>query len=710
MILDSGFWVLDCRFGHRGLVSSSTSPGQGEGRVRVEAAEREPAHPSESVSIVGRSYPHPTLSLEGRGNNGKTLARLGCCRCSQNPKPKIQNHLWLGWVATLAMSIFLAAVQEASAFIDPKFTPLDLTAQAETIALVTTGADRTADSWPLACAEAIKGKALDAGTLKLAPAKPAELSEIRRVVEQNGRAPALLFAAAKDGKLSAYLSVSGVWLAAESTDGKAWTVTGLANRPSGTWAGGTDQLARCVRWCLAEPRADVPVGVGAAWMETIATIAKIDGKISGLAAIDLPGQKDRFLFVASPAGDKLFRAKTGAEEFADVTAAVKLASRSTRFAFGDFTGNGRPDLASWDGGVLRVFEGRADGTFAAIAATFEIKDCLGLSAVRVAKAAPVSLLVSTRGNPLILTLKDNAWLKSELEGLATEDREPAFVSPCIVADFTGDGLPDVLQPRATYGILWKGKPGGFERAAPVLGLQVPEAAAVAAVADFNHDGALDVFFAGAEAVRLYENDGKGHFADVTASSGSFSYKYHPGAGAGASACLAVDINHDGRTDLAVFHAAGGFDYHFNRGFRCFGEEGELRLPPAQPGKGDVGQVAAAAADFNGDGSLDLAVAFTDGRVACFYSEAFSKPILHVSLKAGMPGPVAVSVWQGEKSPLAFCTLSVGPNPARVDFTLHSLEPRECTLKWRRADGAERSMVVKIPEPLPDGGIPVEIGE
>jgi len=51
--------------------------------------------------------------------------------------------------------------------------------------------------------------------------------------------------------------------------------------------------------------------------------------------------------------------------------------------------------------------------------------------------------------------------------------------------------------------------------------------------------------------------------------------------------------------------------------------------------GDVpGQVACAVADFNGDGSLDLAVALTDGRVRCFYNDSFNKPLLRVGLVAG----------------------------------------------------------------------------
>ena len=99
----------------------------------------------------------------------------------------------------------------------------------------------------------------------------------------------------------------------------------------------------------------------------------------------------------------------------------------------------------------------------------------------------------------------------------------------------------------------------------------------------------------------------------------------------------------------------------------------------------------------------------DGRVACFYNDAFSKPLLHVALKSGLPGPVTVSLWQGEKAPLCFSALPVGPAFTRVDFTLHDAAGN-CTLRWRRSDGTQSSMSLKFPQPPPDGGMNVEIGE
>ena len=69
------------------------------------------------------------------------------------------------------------------------------------------------------------------------------------------------------------------------------------------------------------------------------------------------------------------------------------------------------------------------------------------------------------------------------------------------------------------------------------------------------------------------NAGAGRFRPVLRYAGSVGHKLHPGA----ADCLATDLNHDGRPDLALLYAKGRFLYHFNRGYRCMGEEGELTL-------------------------------------------------------------------------------------------------------------------------------------
>ena len=209
---------------------------------------------------------------------------------------------------------------------------------------------------------------------------------------------------------------------------------------------------------------------------------------------------------------------------------------------------------------------------------------------------------------------------------------------------------DVLQPAERGSLLWKGKAGGFEKPRRVA-VATGGGTALAAVGDFDQDGLLDIFLAGQEKNTLWENDGKGNFREVLRYSGSPGYK----CPVGACGVQALDLNHDGRTDLCLIYEQDDLLYHFNRGFRTFASEAEVRLPGAQtnPGEPRVGQRAIAAADFNGDGSCDLAVLLTNGDLICCFNEMTGVPGVRLRLARGMTGPVTVSCWVGDD--YSFCS-------------------------------------------------------
>jgi hypothetical protein len=151
----------------------------------------------------------------------------------------------------------------------------------------------------------------------------------------------------------------------------------------------------------------------------------------------------------------------------------------------------------------------------------------------------------------------------------------------------------------------------------------------------------------------------------------------------------MDLNHDGWLDLAVGYEAAVFQYHFNRGFRTFGEEREVRLP----GPDRAGQRAFAEADFNQDGSLDLAVLFTSGELICTYNDRAEAPGLRLRLPRGVAGPVTASCWLRAKDPICTGTVSVTGHSPGSYVAIRS--PGEAIIRYRLPGRLEQARTVTV---------------
>ena len=115
-----------------------------------------------------------------------------------------------------------------------------------------------------------------------------------------------------------------------------------------------------------------------------------------------------------------------------------------------------------------------------------------------------------------------------------------------MADVDGDGLIDIYFVSQVGGNqLWKNLGGGkFQDITASAGVAVPGKIGVSAsFADIDNDGDPDLYVTtvrGGNA--MFENDGKGHFRDITASAG-LTYVGH------SSAAVFFDYDRDGRLDL-----------------------------------------------------------------------------------------------------------------------------------------------------------------
>ena len=133
-----------------------------------------------------------------------------------------------------------------------------------------------------------------------------------------------------------------------------------------------------------------------------------------------------------------------------------------------------------------------------------------------------------------------------------------------------------------------------------------------AIFDFNNDGYLDIFFANGADIqtlkktsakysnRLFQNDGKGNFRDVTEHAGLAGTGYDTGVAIG-------DYDNDGFKDIFVGGVHGNHLYH-NNGNGTFTDATE-KAGLAKPDKqfGPLWSVGGAWVDVNNDGLLDLFV-------------------------------------------------------------------------------------------------------
>ncbi len=117
-----------------------------------------------------------------------------------------------------------------------------------------------------------------------------------------------------------------------------------------------------------------------------------------------------------------------------------------------------------------------------------------------------------------------------------------------------------------------------------------------ALADFDGDGDVDLFLPRLHAsAKLYENDGSGHFEDVTAARGLELNALRQGSNTG----LFADFDGDGRLDLAVGLKRQGLLLLRNEGARFRDVSG------GEPLAGTGEWESLAAADYDGDGRLDV---------------------------------------------------------------------------------------------------------
>ncbi|MCE9610943.1 MAG: VCBS repeat-containing protein [Chthoniobacter sp.] len=279
----------------------------------------------------------------------------------------------------------------------------------------------------------------------------------------------------------------------------------------------------------------------------------VTGGARAAAWADYNGDGKPDLLLATPSGARLFTNAGGT--FKDDTASLPVAAYSnlTAAAWLDYDGDGKPDILLADGfNGLRLYH----NTGATPPKFDDVSDKVGLGRDGLARGL--------KGDALAL------------------------------ADVDGDGRTDFLY-SAGNGVLALNKKDGFAEAKD-SGLAFRAGQITPVFGDFDGDKAPDVFVPQSGGSKLFRNDGKGHFTDITAKSGALA------AFTGDAACAVwTDFNNRGKLDLIVGCLRGPNRYFRHTGNGTFADATE-----------EIGFLqrifntrALAAIDLNKDGVLDL---------------------------------------------------------------------------------------------------------
>jgi len=356
-------------------------------------------------------------------------------------------------------------------------------------------------------------------------------------------------------------------------------------------------------------------------------------------------------------------------------------------ALGDFNGDGRPDLAvaNYSSNNVSILLGNADGSFKAANPT---RYAAGSSPRSVAvgdfnRDGKPDLAVANHysgGVSILLGNGDGSFKAAASYG--------AGYNPVIVAvgDFNGDGKQDLAVANGdsnTVSILLGNGNGSFQAATSIEASYNP---IFIAVGDFNGDGKQDLVIANGDSntVSILLGNGNGTFqTDV-------SYRISSYSNPGPHSAAVGDFNGDSKTDIAVVNSSSGEisillgkdngsfqpsvnyragSYPVSVAVGDFNRDGKPDLAVANSGSGTVsvlfgngngtfqtavsygvssysnpGPYSVAAADFNGDGKPDMAVAnYISNSVSILLNALTCTPLTWLSPSSAIAGGAALGL-------------------------------------------------------------------
>ncbi len=280
----------------------------------------------------------------------------------------------------------------------------------------------------------------------------------------------------------------------------------------------------------------------------------------------------------------------------------------------DFNSDGIPDLALTDNGssAIGVMLGIGNGTFHDVV-TYPVHSGDGhLIVADLDRDGILDIATNSSGTDQITVLKGHGDGTFEPQVTYPAGSAPYGVAS---ADFNGDGIPDLAAADFlgnSVSILM-GLPGGGY-AAPV-GYAAGVHPYDLETGDFNHDGIVDLVVTDQDGYDIVVFLGRGHGGTPD---GTFASGVHYPVQIYPYSVAVADFNHDGILDLAVANGGSGtVSILLGKGS---GGIGDGTFAPAKSVPAASQPRSVAVGDLNGDGIADLVVADYAGAVSILFGQ------------------------------------------------------------------------------------------
>jgi hypothetical protein len=307
-----------------------------------------------------------------------------------------------------------------------------------------------------------------------------------------------------------------------------------------------------------------------------------------------------------------------------------IGGRANQMVVGDFNGDGKLDLAAseFSGSQLSVFLGNGNGSFsAAPGSPYALAGngaSLGVGDFNGDGKLDLVASVYNSGNVYLFLGNGNGTFNAA-PGSPFAGGAGSYTGA--TGDFNNDGKLDFVKSNYTnpnVSVLLGNGAGGLALApgSPINYAGASQTLAVA-VADFNGDGKMDLAVCnyGSNTISILLGNGDGTFTQAAGSPIVTASNPYDIA--------AADFNGDGKMDLVVanYNANNGYlTFLYGNGDGTFSNRDNLNFFPLGI---TSGLTAVTTGDFNGDGAPDVAAGFYNGsnNVVVFLNEAGTKTAL-----------------------------------------------------------------------------------